>query len=300
MDRQGNFTPLRETLGDYYAPAFSPDGKRLALAINDGKRIDIWVYELAHDTLTRLTFAGNNLTPIWTPDGQRITYRLLQKGGGSELYCTRADGTGGTLPLTHGKARRLLGSWHPDGRQLAFNQVTSASSGIFALAIRGSEKDGWKPEEPQPVPGGSSSDEEQPSFSPDGRWLAYRSDESGDFEIYVRSYPGTGGKWQISTAGGAVPKWSNNGKELLYRTEDNQIMVVTYTASGDSFHADKPKLWSPGQFSDRLGAVNFDLSPDGKRVVVLRVPASENPPITKVTFVFNFFDELHRKSQPQK
>ena len=120
---------------------------------------------------------------------------------------------------------------------------------------------------PQPVPGGSSSYEDQPSFSPDGRWLAYRSDESGEFEIYVRSYPGPGGKWQISTAGGAVPKWSKNGKELLYRTEDNQIMVVTYTASGDSFHADKPKLWSPGQFSDRLGAVNFDLSPDGKRVV---------------------------------
>ena len=300
MDRQGNFTPLRETLGDYYAPALSPDGKRLALAINDGKRIDIWVYDLARDTLTRLTFAGNNLTPIWTPDGQRITYRSLQKGGGSELYWTRADGTGGTLPLTHGKARRFPGSWHPDGRLLAFNQVTSASSGIFALAIRGSEKEGWKPEEPQPVPGGSSSDEEQPSFSPDGRWLAYRSDESGDFEIYVRSYPGPGGKWQISTAGGAVPKWSNNGSELLYRTEDNQIMVVTYSTSGDSFHADKPKLWSPGQFSDRLGAVNFDLSPDGKRVVVLRVPANENPPITKITFVFNFFDELHRKAQPQK
>jgi serine/threonine-protein kinase len=300
MDRQGNFTPLRETLGDYYAPALSPDGKRLALAINDGKRIDIWVYDLARDTLARLTFAGNNLTPTWAPDGQRITYRVLQKGGGSELYWTRADGTGGILPLTHGKARRFLGSWHPDGRLLAFNQATSASSGIFALAIRGSEKDGWKPEEPQPVPGGSSSYEEQPSFSPDGRWLAYRSDESGDFEIYVRPYPGPGGKWQISTAGGAVPKWSNNGSELLYRTEDNQIMVVTYTASGDSFHADKPKLWSPGQFSDRLGAANFDLSPDGKRVVVFRVPASENPPITKVTFVFNFFDELHRKSQPQK
>ena len=299
MDRQGNFTPLRETPGDYYAPALSPDGKRLALAINDGKRIDIWVYELAHDTMTRLTFAGNNLTPIWTPDGQRITYRLLQKGGGSDLYWTRADGTGGTLRLTHTKARRFLGSWHPDGRLLAFDQGTSANSTIFTLAIGGSEKEGWKPEEPQPLPGGSSSEDEA-SFSPDGRWLAYRSDESGDFEIYVRSYPGPGGKWQISTAGGAIPKWSNNSKELLYRTEDNQIMVVTYAASGDSFHADKPKLWSPGQFSDRLGAVNFDLSPDGKHVVVLRVPAGENPPITKVTFVFNFFDELQRKSQPQK
>ena len=299
MDRQGNFTPLRETPGDYYAPALSPDGKRLALAINDGKRIDIWVYELAHDTMTRLTFAGNNLSPIWTPDGQRITYRLLQKGGGSDLYWTRADGTGGTLQLTHTKARRFLGSWHPDGRLLAFDQGTSANSSIFTLAIGGSEKEGWKPGEPQPLPGGSSSEDEA-SFSPDGRWLAYRSDESGDFEIYVRSYPGPGGKWQISNAGGAVPKWSNNSKELLYRTQENQIMVVTYAASGDSFHADKPKLWSPGQFSDRLGAVNFDLSPDGKRVVVLRVPASENPPITKLTFVFNFFDELRRKSQSQR
>jgi hypothetical protein len=121
-----------------------------------------------------------------------------------------------------------------------------------------------------------------------------------DFEIYVRSYPGPGGKWQISTAGGDIPKWSKNCKELLYRTDDNQIMVVTYIASGDSFHADKPKLWSPGQFSDRLGAVNFDLNPDGKRVVVLRVPAGENPPITKVAFFFNFFDELQRKSQLQK
>ncbi len=299
MDRQGNFTPVRETPGDYYAPALSPDGKRLALAINDGKRVDIWVYELAHDTLTRLTFAGDNLGPIWTPDGQRITYRFLLKGGGTDLYWTRADGTGGTLRLTPTKARRFLGSWHPDGRLLVFNQVTAANSSIFTLAIGGSEKEGWKLGEPQPLPGGSSS-EDSPAFSPDGRWLAYRSDESGDFEIYVRSYPGPGGKWQISTAGGAVPKWSGDGKQLLYRTEDNQIMFVTYTASGDSFHADKPQLWSPGQFSDRLSAVNFDLSPDGKRVVVLRVPADEDPPITKVTFVFNFFDELQRKSQPQK
>jgi serine/threonine-protein kinase len=299
MDRQGNFTPLRETPGDYYAPALSPDGKRLALAINDGKRIDIWVYELAHDTLTRLTFAGNNLSPIWTPDGRRITYRVLEKGGGTDLYWTRADGTGDTLRLTQTKTPKFLGSWHPDGRLLVFEQGTWADSTIFTLAIDGSEKSGWKPGEPQPLPGGSSLEDEA-SFSPDGRWLAFQSDESGDSEIYVRSYPGPGGKWQISTGGGAVPKWSNNGKELLYRTEDNQIMVATYVVSGGSFHADKPQLWSPGQFSERLGAVNFAVSPDGKRVVVLRAPASETQSITKVNFIFNFFDELRRKTQPQK
>ena len=300
MDRQGKFTPLRETPGDYYAPALSPDGKRLALAISDGKRIDIWVYEWTHDTLTRLTFAGDNLGPFWTPDGQRITYRLLSKGGGSELYWTRADGTGDTLQLTQTKSRTFLGSWHPDGKLLIFDQLTSdLNSKLFTMTIDGSEKLGWKPGEPQPLPG-SSSLEDEPSFSPDGRWLAYRSNESGDFEIYVRPYPGPAGKWQISTGGGLFPKWSRNGKELLYRTPDDKIMVVTYTASGGSFRPDKPQLWSPGQFSERLGAVNFDLSPDGKRVVVLRAAGGETSPINKVTFIFNLFDELRRKAQPQK
>jgi Tol biopolymer transport system component len=300
MDRQGNFTPLRGTPSDCYAPALSPDGKRLALAINDGKRIDIWVYELTHDTLTRLTFAGDNLSPIWTPDGQRITYRLLEKGGGSDLYWTRSDGTGDTLRLTQTKTPKFIGSWYPDGRLLVFDQLASVgNSSIFTLALGGSEKLGWKPGEPKPLPG-SSSLEDQAAFSPDGRWLAYRSDESGDPEIYVRSYPGPGGKWQISTGGGAFPKWSNSGNELFYRTEDNQIMVAEYSASGDSFHADTPQLWSPGQFSDRLGARNFDLTPDGKRAVVLRVPASENPPITRISFIFNFFDWLRGKAQAQK
>jgi eukaryotic-like serine/threonine-protein kinase len=310
MDRQGKFTPLRETPCDYYAPALSPDGKRLALAINDGKRIDIWVYELTHDTMTRLTFAGHNLSPIWTPDGQRITYRLLEKGGATDLYWTRADGTGNTLRLTQTKTRKFLGSWHPDGKLLAFDELAGdenvdatrsslGNSSIFILPMDGNEKLGWKPGEPKPLPG-STSTEDEASFSPDGRWLAYRSNESGELEIYVRPYPGPGGKWQISTGGGSFPKWSPSGKELLYRTQDNRIMVVTYNASGDSFRANKPELWSPGQFSERLGAVNFDVSPDGKRVVVLRAPVSETSPITKVNFIFNFFDELRSKSQPQK
>jgi serine/threonine-protein kinase len=257
-----------------------------------------------------LTFAGNNLTPIWTPDGQKITYRLLEKGGATDLYWTRADGTGNTLRLTQTATRKFLGSWHPDGKLLAFDQLAGdenvdatrssiGNSTILTLPIEGNEKLGWKPGEPKPLPGGASMESEA-SFSPDGRWLAYRSQESGESEIYVRPYPGPGGKWQISTGGGFFPKWSLDGKELLYRTEDNQIMVATYNASGDSFHANKPELWSPGRFSERLGAVNFDVSPDGKRVVVLRAPASETPSSTRVNFIFNFFDELRRRAQPQK
>jgi hypothetical protein len=128
------------------------------------------------------------------------------------------------------------------------------------------------------------------------------SNESGSNDVYVRPFPGPGGRWQISTGGGALPKWSRNGKELFYETPDTKIMVVTYTASGDTFHADKPQLWSPGQFTDRgAGFYNFDLRPDGKRFAVLKAPDTEQTTaVNKVSFIFNFFDELRRKLPPGK
>jgi len=144
----------------------------------------------------------------------------------------------------------------------------------------------------------SAFNELEPAFSPDGRWLAYDSDESGTREVYVRPFPGPGGKWQVSTGGG-YPKWSRNGKELFYRTQDSKIMVVTYTASGDSFQADKPQLWSPGQFTDvGIGNYNYDLHPDGKRFAVLKAGTEQAPAVNKVSFIFNFFDELRRKFPP--
>jgi hypothetical protein len=120
--------------------------------------------------------------------------------------------------------------------------------------------------------------------------------------VYVRPFPGPGGKWQVSTGGGLYTKWSRNGKELFYRTVDSKIMVVTYTASSDSFHAAKPQLWSPGQFTDRgLGTYNFDLHPDGKRFAVLKAPGSEQTAaVNKVNFIFNFFDEIRSKSPTGK
>jgi Tol biopolymer transport system component len=303
MDREGKFTPLRDTPGAYYNPAFSPDGKRLALEISDGKRRDIWVYEWERDTLTRLTFGGEgNGRPVWTPDGQRIVYSSQEKGGVPNLWWIRADGAGDARRLTESKNIQFTGSWRPDGKVLAFWQLNPGTNyDIMTLSIEGDEKVGWKPGELKPFLN-SAFDEVLPAFSPDGRWLAYISNESGSFEVYVRPFPGPGGKWQISTGGGLYPEWSRNGKELFYRTEDSKIMAVTYTASGDSFHADKPQLWSPGQFTDRgLGVYNFDLHPDGKRFAVLKAPGTEQTPaVNKVSFIFNFFDELRRKLPPGK
>jgi Tol biopolymer transport system component len=298
MDHEGKFTPLRETPGLYVNLAFSPDGRRLALDILDGKRRDIWVYGWERDTMTRLTFAGeSNDNPVWTPDGQRIVYSSLEKGGALNLWWIRADGAGDAQRLAESKNAQYAGSWRSDGKVLAFGQFNPGTNwDILTLPIEGDEKSGWKPGEPKPFMN-SASTELDPAFSPDGRWFAYTSDESGGNEVYVRPFPGPGGKWQISTGEGYLPKWSRNGKELFYRTRDSKIMAVTYTASGDSFHADKPQLWSPGQFTDRgRGTYNFDVHPDGKRFAVLKAPGAEQAAaVNHVSFIFNFFDELRRR-----
>jgi serine/threonine-protein kinase len=305
MDREGKFTPLREIPGMYYDPAFSPDGKRLALDLLDGKRRDIWVYEWERDALTRLTFAGeSNQYPAWTPDGQRIVYASQDTGRTFNLWWIRADGAGDPQRLTESKSQQLsyAGSWRPDGNVLAFTQVNPGTErDIMTLSIEGDEKSGWKIGEPKPF-ANSTFDERGPAFSPDGRWLAYVSNESGGYEVYVRPFPGPGGKWQISTGGGLYPRWSRSSKELFYRTETyNKIMAVTYTASGDSFRADKPQLWSPGQFTDLGLNSNFDVHPDGKRFAVLKAPGTEqSAAVNKVSLIFNFFDEINRKVPPGK
>ena len=144
----------------------------------------------------------------------------------------------------------------------------------------------------------TTADERYPSFSPDGRWLAYASNESGTYQVYVRAFPDKGGKWQISNSGGAYPMWSRNGHELFFETLDNHIMVAAYTVKGDSFVADKPRLWSEKQLGGTVNAArNVDLAPDGKRIVALMPveTAEAQKAQNHVIFLENFFDELQRK-----
>lgn len=297
MDRAGTFTPLREQPARYLYPTFSPDGKRLAVQIQDGRRSDIWMYEWAHNVLTRVTFAGqSNGNPVWTPDGQRIAYTSPEKDGLYGLYWTRADGAGETFRLAGDKKQKRANSWSPDGKNLAFMQLNPDTSwDVMMLSIAGDAKSGWKFGEPTPFLSGSFV-EQDATFSPDGKWIAYAGNESGSLEIYVQPFPGPGGKWQISTGGGVSPRWSHSNNELIYRAPDQRIMVATYTATGDSFVASNPKLWSPGQFGTRGPLSVFDLHPDGKRLAVLRDPKGiDTTPVNKVNFFFNFLDELRHK-----
>ncbi len=239
----------------------------------------------------------SNGFPIWTPDGQRITYSSQENGGIVNLWWIRADGGGNAQRLTQSKNIEYARSWRPDGKVLAFRQSNPGTIlDILTLSIEGDEQSGWKPGEPKPFLN-TPALEEEPAFSPDGHWIAYISNESGNDQVYVRPFPGPGGKWQISTGGGRFPKWSRNGKDLFYRTEDSRIMVATYSASGDSFRADKPQLWSPGQFTNFVGGIsNFDLHPDGKRFAVLKTAGAEQSAgASKVNFIFNFSDELRRR-----
>jgi len=301
MDREGKFKPLLKTSGEYYNPVFSPDGKRLALEMRDRGRSDIWVYDLERDALTRLTFAGQaNEIPVWTPDGERIAYSFREQNGVYNLWWIRADGGGDAQVLSESKSQQYPASWRPDGKVLAFMQLNPDTNwDIMSLPVEGNEKSGWKPGAPNAFLN-SAFMEDFSKFSPDGRWLAYHSNESGSDEVYVRPFPGPGGKWQISTGGGNYPEWSRNSKELFYRTIDSKIMMVPYTVSGDSFHADKAILWSSGQFTDLGPNYNFALHPDGKRFAVMKAPTTEqSAAVNKVSLVFNFFEELRRRTARQ-
>jgi serine/threonine-protein kinase len=300
LSRDGKTAPLRPMPSDWSNPHFSPDGRKLALDIVNGSNLDVWVYEWMRDTLTRLTFdPGDDRKPVWTPDGQRIAFASNRAKGPLNLYWQRADG-GEVQRLTESSNAQFPASFHPSGKYLAFDETTAHNANdLVVLPIEGDEKSGWKPGKPS-VFLSTPANEIEPVFSPDGRWVAYISNESGRNDVFVRPFPGPGGKWQISTAGGDAPTWSQTHRELLYRAPDSRIMVVSYTADRDSFKADKPRLWSEQPILPRPRQRPSDLHPDGERLAVSVPSGQVEEKLNHVTFIFNFFDELRRIAPPSK
>jgi serine/threonine-protein kinase len=295
MDHDGKTTLLRATLANWLNPLFAPDGRRLGMQIIDGQS-DIWVYEWARDTLTRLTSdPTNDSKPVWTPDGRRIVFASARADKSTlNLYWQRADGTGDAQRLTESKNSQRAASWHPSGKFLAFEETTPQTNvDLMILPMEGDDASGWTPGKPT-VFLNSPAEEREPMFSPDGRWLAYSSNESGRDEVSVRPFPGPGGKWPISTGGGTFPTWSRTKHELFYGTPSGQIMVASYTMGGDSFRAEKPRPWSEGRYETRGPNRMFDLHPDGQRFATASTGQTPGAKQDKVVFIFNFFDELRR------
>ena len=278
------------------------DGRRLAFDSDESGQADVWVADWQRDTASRLTSSpGNHQEPVWTPDGKRIAYavdRSDRSAGAFNLFWQRADGSGDVQRLTESISPQYPSSWHPSGRFLAFSQVNAQTSfDLMILPMEGNETSGWKPGKPYACLA-SPSRETNAMFSPDGRWIAYQSNERGRTDVSVRPFPGPGGKWTISTTGGSLPTWSRSRHELLYATATQQIMVVPYTVDGDSFEAEKPRLWSPRSFMTRTRSEtsrSFDLHPDGNTVALAAAPDAQTAGQQgTVVFVFNFFDELRR------
>ena len=304
VDSSGKTKPLHAPPGQYFNPRFSSDGKRLAFEIVSGKGSDMWVKDLDRDTPSRLSFLpGLNRDPVWTPDGKNIVFRSTNPAAPG-LYGVRSDGAGEAKRLTEGKPQEIPSSFSPDGKRLAIQQAgTGGSQDIFTMPVEGDPGQGTigfrlgKAE----LFLGTPFVEVFPAFSPDGRWLAYQSIESGTNEVYVRPFPGPGGRWQVSTGGGILPRWSRDGCELLFETLDQRVMAVSYTVShsagGDSFASGKPRPWTETRLRITGINYNYDLAPDGKRLAAFVAgDANGQKPPTHLTFLLNFFDELRRKA----
>jgi eukaryotic-like serine/threonine-protein kinase len=281
LDASGSLKPLLAKPGSYTNPSLSPDGTRLSLVVHDAASQDIWIYDWKRDTMTRLTFGTGAVHPLWFPDGRHLAY-----GGKGGLFWIRADGSGKPQQLTQSNSGEFPWSFTRDAKWLAWGNSISPVEGA---------PEQWRLGKSEPIPN-TKSEARHIAFSPDGHWLAYASTESGRYEVYVRAFPGMGGKWQVSNAGGFMPVGSRAGRELFFRTVgDSRIMVAAYETQGDSFVPGKPRLWSETAFTTVSTISNFDIAPDGKRFAV--VVASEQPgkPQNELTVLLNFFTELRRR-----
>ena len=219
VDRLGHETAIPAPSRVYVYPRLSPDGTGVAIYVGDYEQ-DIWLWDLARTTLTRVTFdPGIDAYPVWTPDGRRLIFSS-ERAGARNLFWQAADGTGAVERLTDSPNLQNATAVSPDGRRLLFSE-TGTKTGEDVMQV---ELDGTHHVTPLVQ---SSFTERNGIISPDGRWLAYEANDSGQFEIYVRPFPEVNsGHWQVSTGGGTRPLWARNGQELFYLSPTGALMRV--------------------------------------------------------------------------
>jgi Tol biopolymer transport system component len=278
--RDGTEQALPAPAHQYDWPRISPDGRRVAVEI-DGQT---WIYDAARETLTRLAFVGTqNDTPAWSADGRHVVLRSNREGPPGSIFWQLADGSGGQERLMPAMEGGTPVSVSPDGYIAFFRNDAKTQRDIWILSIKDRKASLFL---------GTPATEGAPRFSPDGRWIAYVSDESGGPEIYVQPYPGPGGKWQISTNGGIEPAWNPNGRELFYRNGDRMMAVPIDTRA--SFSSGKAAMLFEGDYLASpfpATGVTYDVSGDGQRFLMVKEEASA----TQINVVVNWFEELKRQ-----
>ncbi len=277
--------------GRYLWPRIAPDGRRVAVALLEDSDYDIWMYDLAAGTRSRITSAeGNQGAPVWTPDGRFLVYQSAAEGG---IVATRAEAADASRLLLAGADPRVPWSFTADGTRLAFHQLSSTSGFDLWSAPLTSGAGGLQAGEPA-LFYGTNVYETYPTFSPDGRWIAYGSNSAGIWEVYVRAFPDDGREVRVSTHGGRIPAWAHGATELLYETNDHQLMVASYTVTNGRFVPSPPRSWSPVVLADTGVLANFDIAPDGRVLALLPAGDEPGPAHDHATLVLNFFDELER------
>ena len=286
VDRSGKPLGTIGAAADYSGPALSRDGRRLAVAIRDPSRHtrDIWVFDVARNSSSRLTFdPADDMNPTWSPDGSRIAFSSERRSGIRSLYVKDASGTGADEMLLDASIASSVEDWSRDGRWIVFNRgIPSRGLSILSLETRQAESflD-------------SAFTVDQAQFSPDGRWLAYRSLENGNAEIFVRPFApadaggrnASGSKWQISTQGGAEPFWRGDGRELFFCSSDGKLMAVDIAEERGGLVAGIPHELFP----IRVGGIvrnRWLATPDGKKFLIVQIP--ETKPMTSFTVILNW------------
>ncbi|MFI5279602.1 MAG: protein kinase [Gemmatimonadales bacterium] len=290
VDRNGGVRETGADTGFNYSPRLSPDGKSVAFVrwtdINQNQR-DIWVLDLAQHTRTRLTFDTTANLPVWSPDGRRIAYARYPGGVSDFAATTRmawvaADGSGAPDSLAAPAGRWAITGFLPGGRGVLFygRATTVAKTEIYQMSVDG-------PPNARLVLG-SAFNNLAPSLSPDGRWMAYVSNESGRLEVYVRPFPGPGGRWQVSLEGGVEPLWSPTGREIFYRDGDRMLAATVRTQGG--FEVGNRTQLFAGPYDQSGGVPNYDVTRDGQSFFMFQsVQGTEQ----LVMVMLNWFDQ-HR------
>ena len=290
VDRQGREQPIKAIPPRAYLYArLSPDGTRLALDIRDQEN-DIWVWDLSRETLKRLTTEPTlDRGPVWTPDSRRIIFSSNRASPGN-LYWQSADGTGSPERLTESPNFQFPAAVSRDGKWLVFTETTTARN-VMLLPLDSVRQALSLVNTPFI--------EQNGDLSPDGRWLAYESDQSGQFQIYVRPFPQVNsGLWQVSTGGGSEPMWARDGRELFYATPGGALMSVQ-VEPGATWMAGAPAKIVEGRyfFGNPTGTFGrtYDVSPDSSRFLMIKpMGASDQNGPPQIVIVLHFVDELKR------
>jgi serine/threonine-protein kinase len=296
LHQSGKVEPVLTKPGNYLSPRLSPDGTRLALSVIQEGQQNIWIYELSRQSRYRLTSGDEpEFLPTWTPDGEFIAFR-----SGNSLAWTQSDGGGKVERLVGASGNAGPWSFSADGKWLAFWPLQPGSDlwivpvertpGVLRLG------------QPHPLLRQAGT-KGAPAISPDDRWVAYSSAEPEGFEVFVMPLSpqqrATNRKWLVSTGGGHSPVWARNGRELFYEGLDHRVRVTAYAVKGDSFAAEKPRIWSGKQMADIGFLPDYDVAPDGKRVLAL-LPAEAAKPETILHVMLNVDSELRRRVPPHR